>query len=134
MTKREEIIGICKICLQEKELSEDHVPPQGGIVIEPIEIRNAFDSVLKANLGRDYYISQNGVKFKTICKECNSKLGRLYDKDLNEFSIGVGRYISSSLKTPEVIRYRTKPNSIIRAILGHLLAVKSELDDLEFDN
>ena len=79
--------GICKICLSNCKLTEDHVPPKGGIDVEEVIIKNYLDSISKEReiKGKHIFISQNGVKFPTICGKCNNEnLGKYYDPVLEE--------------------------------------------------
>jgi hypothetical protein len=126
--------GKCQLCGIENELTDDHVPPKGGIDIASVEIRNAL-TILSQNSKNSYHISQNGVKFKTICSRCNKYfMGKQYDPVLNSFAKEVGKYVSSRLYLPEEVIIQTKPNAIIRAVLGHLLAAKEKFDENDFDN
>lgn len=77
--------------------------------------------------------SQNGIKFRTICKECNEFLGVNYDTVINDFASSVGRYLKSQLKFPETLHHKTKPVRLMRGILGHFLAAKAEFDEVLFD-
>lgn len=124
--------GICKICGHDTDLSWDHVPPQGGIELQTVEIEAIFQ-VLDRNKQRRFVTSQNGVKYRTICKPCNSLLGRKYDPVLNDFSIGVGRFLKANLHLPDRVMYQTKPMSLIRGLLGHLLATQLDANDGYFD-
>ena len=132
--KKRSDYGKCRICLKFSKLTEDHVPPQGGIKVETVEIENALDLLTGRNPKRTFYISQNGVKFKTLCGHCNStELGSKYDPILNGFARDVNIYLNSKLVLPNVVTVATKPNSLIRAVLGHLLAAKNEIDNSDFD-
>lgn len=134
MTRRKnKVYGVCKICGLNKKLNDDHVPPQGGIKIESVEIKKAFDFFTNKLGNKKYFISQNGVKFTTICECCNSKIGREYDTVLNSFALDVNKFLTSKLEFPDLISIESKPNRLIRAVLGHLLATKHEIDDLHFD-
>jgi hypothetical protein len=125
-------VGICNICLKNRQLSWDHVPPKGGIDLTKVEMETILQKLSKNNL-KVFKESQNGVKYRTICKECNEMLGSKYDKVINEFSNAVSNYLNSSLILPEVIHHKTKPIILMRAILGHLLSAKVEIDEIEFD-
>ena len=133
MTFRRNVYGYCKICMRYKKLTDDHVPPKGGINLEPVEINKIYNHFVQHYGSKKYYISQNGVKFKTICAVCNSRLGTEFDRVLNNFALGIGKYVKSKLYLPNVIKYETEPNALMRAVLGHLLAVKSDDDSIEFD-
>lgn len=43
------------------------------------------------------------------------------------------KFLTSKLEFPDIISIETKPNRLIRAVLGHLLATKNEIDDFHFD-
>ena len=126
-------VGICNICLKEKKLSWDHVPPKGSVEITEVEIENIFNKITSSNNKRQYKLSQNGLKFRTICKKCNEKIGELYDPGINEFSKGVGSYLKSNLYLPPKIYYKAKPIKIIRGVLAHLLSAKIEVDEVNID-
>lgn len=131
-TKREKS-GNCNICMEEKPLSWDHVPPKGGIDLTAVEVETVFQVFAGDPAKRQLHESQNGVKYRTICKECNSLLGLKYDPVINDFSVSVGRYIKSNLKFPHLINHPTRPSALMRGILGHLVAAKAEFEQVSFD-
>ena len=131
-TKREKI-GLCNICSQRKSLTWDHVPPKGGIELTTMEIENLIHVFTRTDETKKIRESQNGLKYRTICKECNEFLGQKYDHVVNEFALTVGRYLKSKLKFPEIIHHKTKPLRLIKGILGHLLAAKAEYDEVLLD-
>ena len=116
--------GTCNICHGQGPLSWDHVPPKGGIQCTSVQIRSIF-SVLTGET-RDFKptYSQNGLKYRTICKPCNETIGHKYDSALNEFSLSVGKYLGTSLTLPPTIQHPTKPAALIRSVLAHILAAK----------
>lgn len=130
-------VGICNICKQSASLSWDHVPPKGGLKITKVTSVEQI-TILQHLTGnpeeQKYCISQNGVKYRTLCKQCNERLGHNYDPVLNNFAIGVGEILQSTLKVPPVIHYRTQPVILIRSILGHLLAAKAFIDNQIIDD
>jgi len=65
----------CNICKSKTLLTWDHVPPQGGIDITPVEQETILERLTASKDDRQYLISQNGVKYRTICKDCNDRLG-----------------------------------------------------------
>ena len=52
---------------------------------------------------------------------------------MKDFSLSITRFLKSNLILPSFVEIETKPTSIIRAVLGHLLAAKIEPDDSEID-
>jgi hypothetical protein len=127
-------IDCCNICLQVKEMTWDHIPPKGGIELTPMEINEVYKFMTNASPKPE--ISQNGVKYRFICKDCNSKLGRYYDAALNDFSISVGRFLKSksNLCFPEIIKIKTRPKAIIKSLLGHIVAAKAVIDEVKLDS
>lgn len=77
--------------------------------------------------------SQNGLKYRTICKSCNETIGHKYDVALNEFTLSVGKYLSTSLSLPPIIHHPTRPAALIRSVLAHILAAKVTNDGAYFD-
>lgn len=130
-TKREKV-SQCNICLKIKSLSWDHVPPKGGIELTTMEMENLFN-VFAGDGAVQIRESQNGLKFRTLCKECNELLGQKYDHTVNEFALSVGKYLKSNLKFPRIIHHKTNPMRLMKGILGHLVAAKIEIDDVVFD-
>lgn len=129
--KREQI-DKCNICLQTKELSWDHVPPKAGIKLSSVEISNIHD-ILTGHPEPQKDFSQNGVKYRTICRDCNSKLGRDYDNTLNSLNSTIRLYLKSNLQLLPFTYVRTKPVRLIKAILGHILSAKKAVDNSVFD-
>ena len=125
------VIGQCNICGQHGKLTEDHIPPKGSIRIKAVEMFDII-TMLGAEKLQKGRISQNGVKYRTLCASCNNeRLGIHYDPEFNNFNNTVARYLKSSLILPDKIQIRGKPNRIARAIIGHLLAF--ELDGFTGD-
>lgn len=122
----------CNICSLTKSLSWDHVPPQGGIVLSSVEIKNIF-LLLAGRQNNQFRISQNGVKYRTICSGCNSKIGRDFDPTLNEFNNALTKYIQSNLILPQILYIKTKPLRLIKAVLAHLIAAKLNIDKVKID-
>jgi hypothetical protein len=131
IAKRANKKSICNLCRGEADLTWDHVPPKGGILVRPVEIQTAMTR-LTGRPARGV-ISQNGVKYRTICKRCNDHIGAEYDPTMNAFSKSVGRYVKSTLRVPNVVRFATKPQRLLKALLAHLVAAKVEIEDTTFD-
>jgi hypothetical protein len=120
--------GLCNICKQSASLSWDHVPPKRGFDLKPVEQITIVQRLTGHPEEQKPRISQNGVKYRTLCEQCNTRLGRRYDPVLNSFALGVGRILKSIVEVPPMIHYKTQPAKLIRAILGHLVAAKGVID------
>ncbi|NWG28537.1 MAG: hypothetical protein HXY48_08395 [Ignavibacteriaceae bacterium] len=128
---KRERFGKCNICLKEASLTWDHVPPRSGIELSAVEMQTVLQRFTANN--NKFLISQNGVKYRTICKSCNEFLGSTYDKVMNEFSRTLGKYLKSTLILPKIINIKTKPNLLVKGIIAHLISAKSEIDEVTFD-
>jgi hypothetical protein len=70
--------GICNLCLNKFDsLSEDHVPPRCTGNNGSGKYRSCFPQ-LQLIIAEETY--SDGITYKTICHECNCKLGKYYDK------------------------------------------------------
>ena len=132
-SKRKDKISICNLCREEKELSWDHVPPKGGIDLTPVEMNTVFNVMTGGKQQPKLRISQNGMKFRTICSSCNSYLGTHLDPIINDFALSVGNYLNTEIILPEEINHKVKPQRLMKAVLGHLVASKVEIEDTVFD-
>jgi hypothetical protein len=131
--KRRENPSICNICLKSKTLSWDHVPPKGGVDIGSVEQETILQKFTTPITDKKSTFSQNGVKFRTICSECNNSLGGNYDLELNRFSLGVKEIIESKLILPPIIYIKAKPNKILKSLYGHFLAAKVDIENTTID-
>jgi hypothetical protein len=106
-------IGYCNICNQQAILTWDHVPPKGSIKLTPVEIRAFLDTIGESDgIPVEYYgdyshrrqfhqrrFSQNGVKYRSICAECNNKrLGARYDPEVKRVSDEVATLVRSRIE------------------------------------
>jgi hypothetical protein len=117
--------GPCNICGASGPLTWDHVPPKGGIELQPVEI-DRVAAVFSSRLGlKKPEISHDGLKFRTLCAKCNNKhLGAQFDPALNSLALSVGRLLRSPLALPPVLLVEAQPNAVVRAVLGHLVAAR----------
>jgi hypothetical protein len=130
---KRERIGNCNMCGKVAPLTWDHVPPQGGIELTTVQMQSVYQFLTGTTQGFNVLESQNGVKFRTICQQCNETMGSKYDTVINSFAITVGRYLKTLLTLPTVLSHSTRPAALIRGILGHLVAAKVQPDQVPFD-
>lgn len=119
--------GKCNICGNFGNLTQDHVPPKGSIKPKKVGIRKITQLDEKRVNPRIHRISQNGLKFKTLCSKCNNeRLGGDFDPSLNNMSCDVAQLIRSErwLELPPKFKVKLQPQKIARAIIGHLLAAE----------
>lgn len=114
--------GKCNICGNLAKLTEDHTPPKGCAKPTAVEIQHVA-SRLSTQGPKRQTISQNGVKYRSLCDKCNSGLlGSSYDPALIKFSNDVTQVLKSKLQLPRVLNIRTEPDRVVRSVFGHLKA------------
>lgn len=126
--------GVCNICQKPCDLNWDHVPPQGGVVVAPLDQFTILERLVGRSNNPNRLLTQNGVKYRTLCKDCNGVLlGGRYDKTLNDFTRCVGHFIETTCPLPHTASFTTKPARLLRALFGHLLAAKAEVEHTKPD-
>ena len=117
--------GQCNICGSVGLLTEDHSPPKSCYRPKAVQVRHIVE-LLNAEsrptekIGR---ILQNGLKFRTLCQQCNNDyLGLRYDPALASFTNTVANFLTSSMTLPEVASIRGNPQWMMRSIFGHVAA------------
>lgn len=119
--------GYCNICGQYSKLTLDHIPPRGCVKPTAVELRTLIQYLSEP--GKKPTISQGGLNVLSLCGSCNNKwLGTEYDPELinvsKKVSSIVKSYLDLRLSLPEKIPLVVKPQRLIRAVVGHILAGK----------
>lgn len=115
--------GICNICGEDGILTEDHTPPKGSVRITQVEMKHIAALLSAEPHGNRGRVSQNGVKYRTLCGRCNNDvLGANYDLEFNRFVNSVGSFINTDIALPPVMHIKAKPQKVIRSLIGHLMA------------
>lgn len=116
-------VGQCDICGVNGPLTEDHTPPKGCYRPRQVEIRSLIKKLSDTPYGPISRISQNGVKYRTLCGSCNNTfLGGRYDPAFISFVNEVSKYLTSRLELPSSISILGQPQKIARSVLGHIAA------------
>ena len=76
--------------------------------------------------------SRNGVKYATLCQQCNNNLSD-FDAALAHFSQAVVRYLYTAANNRDIFEVMSRPGAMTRSILGHFLAGKLESDRVPTD-
>lgn len=119
----------CNICGIVKPLSEDHVPPKFWNNHKAKRFSLAFGTLDPEQAKNSFpYKANNGIAYRSICSECNSKLGGSYDKELQIFCDTIAHSIRSKIIIP-TISVDIRINRVARAVAGHFLAAKDFYDD-----
>ncbi len=115
--------GRCNICGEEGKLTEDHTPPKGCIKINLVDLHHIIEHLNVEQPKSKGRLSQNGVKYRTLCSKCNNNLlGGEYDPSFISFVNMIGNYLKSNIHLPPVMHVTTKPQRVMRSLLGHMCA------------
>ena len=108
----------------------DHVPPKGVLFQHDVFANTVFAGMpTESNHMKRY---QSGIKYRTLCGECNNVVLGKYDKDYKAFVETVNAELTKAAESGAVgsIKVITKINRVLRAISGHFLAMKIKYDDV----
>jgi hypothetical protein len=126
--------GPCALCGHYEKLTDDHIPPEGagnsgrwrGL---------SYMTTLTGNheeVGSRRYPS--GIRFKTLCANCNNRLGGREDGALINFYDRVRKIVESPLLLSPIMRIPAKPNLIVRSLFAHMTAANEDGRPSLFDD
>ncbi|MET1033198.1 MAG: hypothetical protein ABWX94_01745 [Candidatus Saccharimonadales bacterium] len=98
------VIGRCRICGLDKTLTEEHIIPRvagGGAKVKLYSGEELFKTLGNGDEKPYGRIKQNGHAEYTLCRDCNSLSGRLYDEDFADFFNIFTQQIPPSIKIPK---------------------------------
>jgi hypothetical protein len=129
--KKRNEFSMCNICGKEEKLSWDHVPPKSCFNYNKVEYNPLFKELSKKDetkydTKQEKKISQNGIKYRTICHDCNNTIGSKYDIKLKELVDTVNSYITSNMIIPIVFKLEVNVNMVAKSIVGHFLAARND--------
>lgn len=126
----------CNICGRLTKLTWDHVPPK-AVLNEPNTFANTLFS--ESELPSPYkYMAhyQSGIKYRSICADCNNFVLGKNDKAYKEFNDEIiaqmeitAKAIQQGIVVPRNFTVNVQINRVLRAICGHFLAMKTIYDD-----
>jgi hypothetical protein len=76
---------------------------------------------------------RGGVRFRTLCADCNNGLGGKEDKALIDFSQRIRRLVESPIRMAPWATISAKPNLIYRGLLAHLVSANDRGIRTRFD-
>ena len=121
----------CNICSQMAELSWDHIPPKfcNNDSAKEYMVALGVNDKLK-NQSLFPLTTQNGVKYRSICKCCNNTLlGSDTDPAYKLLVDKIIAEIQSKLVLLEDFEIDAQVNRLARSVVGHMLASKNFYDD-----
>lgn len=128
-------IGVCHICGQTKELTEEHIPPRGAGNTKTVKFHTMDDFLHKDHLSGEkqitdfkYQLSQGGFHLPTICKECNNNTGSYYAPAYSEFARAITLSLAKN-KTEEMLNHnltfkcQIKPLNFYKQIIAMFCSI-----------
>lgn len=126
--------GSCALCGHYEKLTDDHVPPEG---VGNFDRWRGLSYMTKMS-GNDQEIGSrrfpSGIRFKTICADCNNRLGGREDKALIDCYESVRKIVESPLLLSPLMQIPAKPNLIIRSLFAHIAAANDDGQPSRFDD
>lgn len=115
----------CNICGRLSCLTWDHVPPKCITHGKSVIANTAFSGLPQP----DAYMKkfQNGIKYRSICRECNNAVLGENDKIYQDFIKGIDEQLRSKLALPRIV-VPIKINRLCRAMVGHVLAAQNSYE------
>ena len=102
-------------------MTEDHIPPKGVPLVGQAYLERLTDTLGAERSAKSPRLFQRGVKYRTICAECNNELlGGDYDPVLVKFCKELHSALGQQIYRP--VSITVKINRLIRAFIGHLIA------------
>jgi len=123
--------NICNLCEQKHNLTDDHIPPQCCGNDKAVVARRIYAEELIAR--QVDAKSKNGLKWRTLCRPCNGDLIGRWDPALGEFTKQVESIIEPTLVLPPMITMSIRGGAVLRSLLGHVVAAKTQGDAVPLD-
>jgi hypothetical protein len=125
-------VGRCNICGTSGPLTEDHTPPKGCYPPTAVELHSVVTRLNRdADGAGKPRLSQNGVKFRTLCGRCNNGLlGSDYDPPLIRF-VGTLRQAAAVMST-QLGQFVYRTQKALRPIIKVANEVKEYAEDVGF--
>lgn len=122
-TTKGPIAGRCNICGEDGPLTVDHTPPKSCARVSQVEAQSLHDKLAapseRLHQPRRF---QAGICYRSICERCNNLMGRKYDPVLADLCAQVRALANSTLILRRVVTVTTRPQAVMRSVLGHLAA------------
>ncbi|MDY3520917.1 hypothetical protein PG614_04505 [Riemerella anatipestifer] len=91
--KRKKVLGICKLCKKEKELTYEHIPPKSAFnrntKFYELSLMDYFQNAkdyVDGKLKPKAKVNQGGLGKHCLCEDCNGFLGQNYVRDYKKFA------------------------------------------------
>lgn len=118
-------IGLCRICGEIKELTEEHVPPKGAFNDRQVLLTSLRDAL--GFSGRRYSKSPNGIKRWSLCEKCNNSTGGDYGAAFVEWTRQAHEFLDKIKGgSAFLLPYQIQPLNVIKQIVVMALALLPE--------
>ena len=77
--------------------------------------------------------SHNGLKWRTLCRPCNGDIVGRWDPALGDFTKHAEQMLSPRVVLPRSITLKIRGGAVLRSILGHMVAAKTQGDAVPVD-
>jgi len=125
--------GPCALCGHYSDLTLNHVPPESVGNFDRWNAKSYMTSST-ANpgliFGRGF---PNGLSFRTLCRDCNCRLGGNEDKAIGDFFGRVRKTVESPIIIEGIIKITAKPNQLYKGLLAHLVSANDNSVPSAFD-
>jgi hypothetical protein len=104
------------------DLTENHIPPE-AVGNDGFWIGRSY--LTAASQGGEIFRGRafrGGLRFRTLCRDCNTGLGGREDRAIIDFFDRVRKRLESRIITTAIVRVPAKPNLIYRGLLAHLIS------------
>lgn len=121
--KKKNRIDICNICGMLGHLTWEHVPPKSCGNSDSVVVNRIF----KIDKSKEKLDSQNGIKYRTICDNCNNNiLGSKADVAFNKFYEQVKNFIQIAKSVNDKFVINVNLIQVLKCLFGKLLAIDSD--------
>lgn len=104
----------CNICGQLADLTWDHVPPKGISHGDSVIANTVFENFPEPTAYMKKY--QSGIKYRSICQNCNNVVLGENDKVYQEFVSEIDKQLHSPIKLTRIV-VTVKINRLCRAMI-----------------
>jgi hypothetical protein len=125
--------GPCALCTKYSKLTEDHIPPESVGNFDRWNARsymNASTANQELTYGRRF---PGGIRFKTLCADCNNGLGAKEDKTIAAFFRDVKKLLESRIILTPTMKITTRPNELYKGLMAHVVAANDNGIPTAFD-
>ena len=120
-------MDFCNVCGTYGKMTWDHVPPKAAYNGTMIKVNTAFSGMPEENAYHKKY--QNGIKFRSVCQQCNNVLLSKYDIVYADFVEKVAKFLENCDISNSITEIEIDVNLLCKGIIGHFLSAKDFFDE-----